>query len=58
MHISNVHVHGVHKPDTSLQRVAAPLSGNECTADSKLDIEEPMEMVINWDKSWAKKKKK
>lgn len=57
MHISNVHVHGVHKPDTSLQRDATPLPGNECTADSKLDIDEPIEIVINWAKIWSVKKR-
>lgn len=51
MHTSNVQVHGVHRPDTSLQRDATPLPGNGFTADSKLDIDEPMETVINWAKS-------
>lgn len=45
MHISNAQMHGVHNPDTSLQRdvalFGADAAGNECTADSKLDIDEP-----------------
>lgn len=40
MHISNVHIHGAHKP-TSLQR-DGEVGGNECVANSKLDIDEPV----------------
>lgn len=42
MHISSVHMHGVHKPETSLQRDTIP-DGNGCTAASKLDIDEPVQ---------------
>lgn len=41
MHISNEHKHGVHRPDTSLQRDIA-VDGNGCVAASKLDIDEPV----------------
>lgn len=47
MHISNVQIHGVHKPDASLHRtvVAVIVNGNVCIADSKLDIDEPRAYV-------------
>ncbi len=40
MHISNVHIHGPYKP-TSVQR-DGDVGGNECVANSKLDIDEPV----------------
>lgn len=41
MHISNEHMHGAQRPDTSLQR-DGDVGGNVCVADSKLDIDEPV----------------
>lgn len=44
MHISNVHIHGPYKP-TSVQR-DGEVGGNECVANSKLDIDEPVRMRV------------
>lgn len=41
MHISKVHKHGVHRPDTSLQR-DIDADGNGLVAAPKLDIDEPV----------------
>lgn len=40
MHISKLHIHGPYKP-TSVQR-DGEVGGNECVANSKLDIDEPV----------------
>lgn len=41
MHVSSVHVHGAQRPETSLHRDCVN-GGNECVANSKLEIDEPV----------------